>query len=176
MEYKIEELEDCLFNYLAEHADEAKSPFQLYSGIIKDTGHRCPDLKNPTQKILEKYLECYYSLKDEYDNIYLVENGKVYFNVFSTKDDVKPDSDGKRTFLIKQEEGQEEDTQNFALFNMLDEYEFQKVSFKKTKNIIKQKDNEYAQLQWFFGLVVKVALVMNVIMFFVGLGFGSTLR
>lgn len=89
MDHKIEELSECIYDYLASKPNEKKSINRIFNDICGDTGHRCSALKNPTLKKIYKnkfITECVV-LNRKFKNVkkYIINN-KIYL-MYSDKTD-----------------------------------------------------------------------------------------
>lgn len=87
MEHKIEELDNCIFDYLSSHPDQPKSINEIYNSITGSTGHRCTELNNFEKKDIYKnkfITECYL-LDTTFENIHKIFKNDKMFLIYSDK-------------------------------------------------------------------------------------------
>lgn len=88
MNYTIDTVDDCIFDYLVSNVNVSKSLDEIYCDITKDVGHRCSDLPATDYLNLNnvihnenqtKFLIACYTLDFHFKNIYKVyKNGTIY--------------------------------------------------------------------------------------------------
>jgi hypothetical protein len=83
MDYSIDRLDECVFDYLVANMDAPKSLYEIYDAITSETGLRCPELYGnlltiPTCEQLRFFTVCY-TLDTNYKYIYkFIKNNTVY--------------------------------------------------------------------------------------------------
>jgi regulator of replication initiation timing len=85
MDHSIDNLNICLFSYLASIPDSPKSFIQIFNDITGETGHRCSELNDPVLRNANKnkFMISCYSLDNEYDNIHKIYKNDVVYLVYS---------------------------------------------------------------------------------------------
>jgi|AntRauTorckE6833_2_1112554.scaffolds.fasta_scaffold12793_2 hypothetical protein len=88
MDHSIENLDDCVFDYLVSNKDEIASIYKIYHDITGETGHRCTSLNDPKNRDVYKrrFRTICYTLDNSYDNIYKYFNGDKLYLVYSERD------------------------------------------------------------------------------------------
>ena len=68
MDHSIDNLNDCIFDYLLSNIDKPKSFDEIYDAISGTTGHRCSELSryNSKKKYGSYFLSLCYNLNDNY--------------------------------------------------------------------------------------------------------------
>ena len=87
MDHTLDELEECVYDYLSSHPNEPKTFMEIYDDISGTTGHRCSELQNLDNKIIykDKFIMICYSLEKSYNNIYKVFKQNLPYLIFSTQ-------------------------------------------------------------------------------------------
>jgi hypothetical protein len=85
MDHAIENVDECIFDYLVSNADEFKSIPTIFSNIIKETGHRCITLKNEFLKYKNKFIATCYLLNNSYNNIHKIFINDRLYLMYSNK-------------------------------------------------------------------------------------------
>ena len=88
MDHSIEDLDECVFDYLVSNKDEIVSIYKIYHDITGKTGHRCTALNDPKNRSIYKikFRTICYTLDNYYDNIYKYFNGEKLYLVYSERD------------------------------------------------------------------------------------------
>ena len=83
MDHTLDELDACIFDYLAANEDYPKSIDEIWIDITSDDGHRCSELGNANKNF---FVSTCYDMDINYNNIqkYFV-NGRLYL-VYSKKE------------------------------------------------------------------------------------------
>lgn len=86
MDYPLNELDSCIFNYLICHADEPRSMVRTYNDLIGEEGHRCCELKNPAKREHNKYyfITVFHSIANKFENIQKIYKDNKPYLMFST--------------------------------------------------------------------------------------------
>ncbi len=85
MDHPISKLDECVFDYLAAHADQLKSIQQIYHDISGSTGHRCSELGNSMRRneYRNRFISVCYTLDHDYTNIRKLFRGNNLYLVFN---------------------------------------------------------------------------------------------
>lgn len=91
MNHSLNHLDDCIFDYLALHADKPVSLAKIFDDIRTDSGHRCSELTDNSNH-RRYFLTTCYSLDKNYKNIKKVYwNNKLYLMFQKDKKDTQFD-------------------------------------------------------------------------------------
>jgi len=87
MDHPIENLEECVFDYLISHKDVPKSLEEIYDDISGTTGHRCSELNsyNARYKYKHRFLSVCYNINNVYENIHKYFKHDTCFLLYSEK-------------------------------------------------------------------------------------------
>jgi hypothetical protein len=105
MEYKLNELGDCIFAYLVSNADLPISIDRIYYDITGQTGHRCKSLISSSTQLNDRkdmFVEKCFCLPSEFDNIEKIfRDGDLYlvFNKNNNYWNYKNDNENYNTKL-----------------------------------------------------------------------------
>lgn len=114
MDHTLEELSDCIFDYLSSEPETTKSLHQIYNSITGETGHRCSELNKAAHREINKrkfMVDCY-TIDAKFENIKKTfKNGKLYLTYSDT--DIVP--------IIKSETHFMEDEDIVVALNMLED-------------------------------------------------------
>lgn len=80
MEYPINKLDECIFDYLVQNMDNPKNLYQIYDDITHNTGHRCPELNKNDN---DRFLSICYTLSHNYENIFKIFKNDVVYLIYS---------------------------------------------------------------------------------------------
>ncbi len=97
MNHDINNLDDCIFDYLVLNCDEPKSFDEIYDSISGTSGHRCSELNkyDAKKKYSNYFLSTCYGMNDNYKNIHKTFKRNVGYLMYSDKksfDDVDVNS------------------------------------------------------------------------------------
>jgi len=87
MDHTLDELDACIYDYLAGHPNEPKTFMEIYEDISGTMGHRCSALQNMSNKIRyqDQFIVTCYSIEKTYNNVYKVFKQNLPYLVFSLK-------------------------------------------------------------------------------------------
>lgn len=87
MDHKIENLGECIFDYLSSHPEKPKTFVQIFNDISGSTGHRCTELQNLSKRkqYKDRFMTICYTLDTDWNNIHKIFMDNVLFLVYSTK-------------------------------------------------------------------------------------------
>jgi len=87
MDHRIEQLDACVFDYLASNPNELKSFIQIYNNISGPTGHRCSQLQDLSnrQKYKDMFMTICYTLDNKWENIHKIYTSDIPHLIFSNK-------------------------------------------------------------------------------------------
>lgn len=85
MDYKLSELSDCVFGYLAANPDEAQSLTNIWNHVTGETGHRCSTLNQTNTKHKKLFLATCDTLDNNYQNIYKFYKNGVFYIMYSDR-------------------------------------------------------------------------------------------
>ena len=87
MDHYIDNLEECVFDYLVSHKDVPKSLEEIYDDISGTTGHRCSELNtyNAKYKYRNKFLSICYNINNVYENIHKYFKNNICYLLYSEK-------------------------------------------------------------------------------------------
>jgi ankyrin repeat protein len=88
MDHKIDELGECIFDYLSSCPDCPKSLTEIYNSISGTTGHRCTELNSYPKKDIykKKFMTECYSLDSKFDNVHKIFKKDKLYLVYSNKE------------------------------------------------------------------------------------------
>jgi len=98
MNHSIDNLDDCIFDYLAARPGVPVHISQIYDDITKDVGHRCSDLNDTNNKdsYRKRFTTVCYIVNSTFPDIHKLFVGDELFLVFSDK----PHADVVREFRL----------------------------------------------------------------------------
>ncbi len=91
MDHTIDQLDDCVYDYLVSKINDPKSLVEIYNDITQNQGHRCTKLNDPKMRGIykKKFVATCYTLNIHYENIYKIyKNNKLYL-IFSRENPVE---------------------------------------------------------------------------------------
>lgn len=86
MEHNLEELDECIFDYLSSNADNVISIDNIYRDITSDEGHRCPDLRYQDASL---FIDHCFGLDKKFSRVKCFLNEGRMFLLFSKKNVVE---------------------------------------------------------------------------------------
>jgi hypothetical protein len=94
MDHKRENLDECVFDYLASNPDRYIHYRQIFEDITEDTGHRCSDLTD-TLEDRRYFMTVCYSLNHQYKNILKFHRDRDLYLAFE-KDTIESNTERYR--------------------------------------------------------------------------------
>jgi hypothetical protein len=86
MNHPIENLSECVYDYLVLNQDAPKSFEEIYNDITKESGHRCLELLEDVENNRFKLLTVMYTLEHSYMNIQQIFGHGTVYLIFTTND------------------------------------------------------------------------------------------
>lgn len=95
MNYSIDELDQCIFNYLVCHQNIPKSMGTIYNDITSGSGHRCDELNNNhREKYKYRFMTAFHSVPNNFENVKKTYSNRIPYLTFNC-DDLSSDSDNE---------------------------------------------------------------------------------
>ena len=105
MDHSLNELKECIFDYLLYHTDTPKYVDQIYDDISGPVGHRCSELSKigAKRRYKDYFITTCYDMPNEYNNIQLFYKNSVCYLIYSNNKyvDNVTDQNIKVELLIK---------------------------------------------------------------------------
>ena len=83
MDHTVAKLDECIFDYLASHANQMKSMDDIWGDITSSKGHRCSQLASQPNRTRLFIAKCY-SMDRDYKNVRKLFRGNKLYLIFDT--------------------------------------------------------------------------------------------
>lgn len=92
MDYSLENLDECIFDYLVYNKDEPKSFIKIWADIYGENGIRCSEVYKRGNEIESefKFYNICYTLPSTYKNVYKIYVHDTLYLVYTMKTDLEP--------------------------------------------------------------------------------------
>jgi hypothetical protein len=89
MDYAVDKLDECIFDYLTFHMDTPKHLNEIFNDIKSESGYRCSELKENELLGQFKCFNVCYTLDSNYKNIFKIFDHNTLYLVYTVNSDLQ---------------------------------------------------------------------------------------